>query len=188
MVKALNKSNWPKPNKSIEAALGRFIIAWNVLEQQVDFAIHEMTGLDHDLATCVTANLGTKAKLDMCQALAHCMGSVIGSSLLSEIDKLAGETANASGQLRNFIFHGQPFQFIAEQGSKDIWIKLSARKGGVRGPMVRLSSKYANDCVATTKDLVKRWEAVREKVLKELSIYDCTFETAPTASAAVPHS
>lgn len=175
MARALNKSTWPKPNKSIEAALGRFIIAWNILEQQVDFAIHEMTGLDHDLASCVTANLGTKAKLDMCQALAHCMGNVIGPSLLSEIDKLAGETANASGQLRNFIFHGQPFQFITERGSKDVWIKLSARKGGVRGPAVRLSSKYANDCVAATKDLVKRWEVVRKRALKELSIYNHGF-------------
>lgn len=59
--KVLNKFTWPKANKSIEAAIGRFIIAWNVLEQQMDFAIEEMSGLDHDLATCVTANLGTKA-------------------------------------------------------------------------------------------------------------------------------
>jgi hypothetical protein len=172
MGRGLNKSTWPKPNKAIEAALGRFIIAWNVLEQQMDFGIHEMTGLDHDLAGCVTANLGTKAKLDMYQALAHCMGDVIGRPMVAEINKLCGDTSNASGELRNFIIHGQPFQLELKRGRREIWARFSARQGGLRGSFVRWNGKHIDGQVRTVKLLVERWEATRAKAIQPLRVFD----------------
>jgi hypothetical protein len=171
MPKPFNKSTWPKPNKSIEAALGRFIIAWNVLEQQMDFAIHEMTNLDFDISSCVTANLGTKAKLDMYQALAHSMVGVIGKPIRDEIDKLAGETANACGELRNFIIHGQPFQLKTMKGSREIWARFSARKGGVKGVFVRWNGPYIDKQVHKIIALVSKWEDTRTKTFEKLSLW-----------------
>ncbi len=72
MKRPFNNSTWPKPNTDLEAALGRFIIAWNVLEQQMEFAIHEICDLSHPMGLSVTANLGTKAKLDMYLTTTHC--------------------------------------------------------------------------------------------------------------------
>ena len=45
----------------------------------------------------------------MYQSLAHCYRDVLDLPLLETIDRLAADMGDASGQLRNFIVHGQPF-------------------------------------------------------------------------------
>jgi hypothetical protein len=171
MKKKSKIANWPTPNPEIEAALGRFIIAWAVLEQQLDLAICEGTRLDHDLATSITANLGTKAKLDIYQALAHCYRDLLGE-LLKTVDKLVSDTAKASGKLRNFVVHGQPFVLdLGEQGKREIWGRQSARKGGVRVEIVGLTVGYVEDQTATIKELIERWIDVRTKADREIGLW-----------------
>jgi hypothetical protein len=170
--RVLNKSTWPAPNQPVEAALGRFIIAWNVLEQQIDFAIREITRLDYDLAWSVTANLGTKAKLDTYWSMAHCLDEVWVGALLKDIDRLIADTGNASGKSRTFLIHGQPFQIESRDGPVEAWVKLHARKGGIRGPMMLLSAEAVDHETASVKALVERWIAVRTKVFDQIEILD----------------
>jgi hypothetical protein len=172
-----NKSTWPEPNAGLEAALGRFIIAWSILEQQLDFSIFEITNLDHDLSTSITANLGTKAKLDIFHSLTHCFRDVMGPTLLESVDRLVADTGSASGNLRNFIVHGQPFQMELPDGNIEIWAKLSARKGGVRGPMVRLSAEYVEEQTTTVRNLIDRWSHTRGALCKKLEIWDAINES-----------
>jgi hypothetical protein len=96
------------------------------------------------------------------------MGEVIGVDPLKEINLLAGETGNASGDLRNFIVHGQPFKIVLSDGHGEMWAKFAARKGGVRGLAVRLSKDYVEAQTGTVKALIDRWVAVRELAHKKL--------------------
>ena len=168
----LNKSTWPDADVATEAAFGQFVIAWNLLEQQIDFAIHEISGMDWDLAFCVTANLGTKAKLDIFHAMAHCLSDVLEPELMVTIDALVGDTGNASGRLRNFVIHGQPFQVALSDGNQPFWAKLSARKGGLRGPMIRFSPVYVTNQVETVKALYARWESARAAIFRLVEFLD----------------
>lgn len=165
----VNKTVWPTSNPELEAALGRFIIAWAVLEQQLDFAIQEHAWLDHDLATSITANLGTKAKLDIYQSLSHCYRDLLNAQMLKEIDTLVSDTGNASGKLRNFIVHGQPFIMdLGEHGKREIWAKQSARKGGVRMAVAQLTTEYVEDQTNEIKSLIERWTEMRTKTDREV--------------------
>lgn len=127
--------------------------------------------MDHDLASAIFANLGTKAKLDLCQSLASCMRDIIDEPLVDEFNKVVADTGNASGELRNFIVHGQPFKFKAADGSFEVWAKFSARKGGIKGRMVRWDSAYIDTQTDAIRALIGRWEALREKSYKELSLW-----------------
>jgi hypothetical protein len=170
--RAFNKSTWPKADTDIEAALGRFIIAWNILEQQLDFAIQEISRLDYDLAHSITANLGTKAKLDIFHSMSHSLQDVFKVAVLETVDRLVADTSTASGNLRNFIVHGQPFQLQLEDGAIEIWAKFAARKGGVKGKCVRLSAAYADRETQSVKDLIERWIAIRKTLFEQVKILD----------------
>jgi hypothetical protein len=171
-TRRLNKSTLPKADLATEAAFGQFVIAWSMIEQQLDFAIHEISGMDWDLASCVTANLGTKAKLDIFHAMAHCLRDVLSPELLAMVDRLVADTGNASGRLRNFVIHGQPVQVELADGRAPFWAKLSARKGGLSGPMVRFSPVYVTEQVEAVKALFARWESARAAIFRLVEFLD----------------
>jgi hypothetical protein len=108
----------------------------------------------------------------MYQAMAHCMKDVVGSDLVEEGNSLSGATANASGELRNFLFHGQPFILALTSGEHEIWAKFAARKGGVQARIVGLTPKYIDAQTATVKEIIERWQSIRERSFKELAIWD----------------
>src|SRR5690348_9340235 len=135
---------WPQTTIETEAAFGRFLISWNVLEREIDRAIEDLYDLDYDLAWSVTANLGTRAKLDIFQSAFHCLHEYFEDCSLELVDKLAADTAKASGEIRAFLVHGQPFKLQPTMEEKpgqellDIWVKIRGRKGGLKGPMFLL--------------------------------------------------
>ena len=66
----MSKKEIPTPPKhkfstEIQAAIGRFILTWDSLENEINSAIEELYRLESDLAGCITANLGTRPKLDI---------------------------------------------------------------------------------------------------------------------------
>ena len=65
------RGTWPEPDEALEAAIGRFVIAWSMLEQQVDYGIWDIIRVDDSHARSVTSNLGLKPKLEMFQSLAR---------------------------------------------------------------------------------------------------------------------
>jgi hypothetical protein len=163
-----------------EAAFGRFIIAWNMLEREIDRAIEDLYELECDLAWSVTANLGTKAKLDIFQSAFHCLKEFFSGELpgcpaetlpAETADKLVSDTAGASGEMRTFLIHGHPMKLHPSVDPNaavemwDVWIKMRGRKGGVRGPMFRYGEQLPNEYTATVRGLIDRWHAIRQAML-----------------------
>jgi hypothetical protein len=165
-INPVTPPEWPKPDIEIEAAIGRFIIAWNVLEREIDRAIEELYDLDYDLAWSITANLGTKAKLDIFQSGFHILHEYFQECDPADIDRLVADTANASGQIRTAIIHGQPSHLIMQKETWDVWIKLRARKGGVRGPMFRLNKSRFDADTKKVRSILDRWNQLRETMIK----------------------
>lgn len=173
----LNLSTWPQPNPEIEAALGRFLIAWAIVEQQLDFTIHEITRLDWDLSHAIAANLGTKAKLDMIQALTHCMKEVLSPATVSEVDQVAAATGNATSEIRNFLIHGQPWQLTLPDGDVDFWAKFAARKFGVRGKGVTFTPDFIEAQTDEVKRLIDQWIAARASLQEHIDIWEMVKKT-----------
>ena len=67
----------PENDSALEAAVGRVVIAWGVLERQIDDAIQDIYRFDFDLAWSITANLGTKSKVEIFQSAAHCLAEFL---------------------------------------------------------------------------------------------------------------
>ncbi len=162
--KEISPPEWPKPDKDTEAAIGRFIIAWGVLEREIDQAIEDIYRLDSDLALSITANLGTKAKLEIFQSAIHCLDDVFGTTIVAVADKLVNDTTSTKDQYRNFFAHGQPFALDVSPDAPWAWVKLSARKGGVKGHVRRLTPEIADKATAATRSLIERWYALRRNL------------------------
>jgi hypothetical protein len=164
-IDPIQTPKWPAPNAEIEASIGRFIIAWNVLEREMDRAIEDLYDLDYDLAWSVTANLGTKSKLDIFQSGFHVLHEFFMDCDIESVNRLIRDTANASGEIRTLIVHGQPHHLLMKDETWDMWVKFRAKKGGVRGPMFRLhQSKFDQDTEAI-KALIERWNQVRKSMV-----------------------
>ena len=159
-------THYPLPNPPVEAAIGRFIIAWNVLEQEIDLAIHDLLQVSPAFAYSVTANLGTKAKLDMYHSLIYGVGgeSPERSPFYKAIDALIGDTGNASGRIRNMLVHGQPLQLLNGDTPVDHWGRMTARKGGAVGTVTILTEPLVNGYVTDVKAIVDRWRDLRTDI------------------------
>jgi hypothetical protein len=160
-INPVTPPEWPKTDTEIEAAIGRFIIAWNVLEREIDRAIEDLYDLDYDLAWSVTANLGTKSKLDIFQSGFHILSEFFHECDVETVNQLVVDTSDASGEIRNVIIHGQPHHLLMKDETWDMWVKLRARKGGVRGPMFRVHKDKFDKDIETVKALIDRWNQPR---------------------------
>ena len=86
--------------------MGRFIIAWGVLERQLDAAICVLFRIDPTLGLCVTANLGSKAKVDMLLSAIYMYAEALDEDEVDEAHALLRQVANLAGQFRNSLAHG----------------------------------------------------------------------------------
>jgi hypothetical protein len=117
-------------------------------------------------------NLGTKAKLDIFQALIHRLADAsLDPGFIETLNMLCTDTGNASGELRNFLFHGGPLLMkLSDDETIEFWAKFSARKGGMRGTMVRLSPEYVDNNADHIRDLVDRWVTAKNAVKQAADI------------------
>ncbi len=140
-------SKWPESNPDLEAALGRCLIAWGILERRIGEAIEQVLRVDSDLAMSVTVNLSAGSKLQMFQSLIHSLGpDVFGQQVVDAVDKLVARTDKAVGDYRNFLSHGQPWPVVLPEGETWVWAWFQARKGGVRGKMRKFTAG-SMDCI-----------------------------------------
>jgi hypothetical protein len=119
----------PKKNTLLERAVGRFILNWGVLEKELDTAFPVLFRLDETLALCLTANLGTKAKLDSISSAASMLAGVLGD-ITDDIHDVVAATRTLS-ETRNILAHGQPREFGDPGPSEERrfeWVKTTARK------------------------------------------------------------
>ena len=133
---SLNPPVWPPSDPETEAAIGRLVLAWGVLELQIDLAIGAVYQLSFVPGMALTANLGTKAKLEICQAGIHVLYDRLTPSgdIRMTVDALVSKTSQLSTDIRLIIAHGYPVSLKMNDGSFESWLlmKHSARKGGLK--------------------------------------------------------
>lgn len=91
-----------------ESAVGGFIIAWGALEAELDLAFSVLFRIAPELASCIYAGMGTKAKLDILAAAALMLRGALGDPLHKRFVRLDQQTRGLSGHARNVLAHGQP--------------------------------------------------------------------------------
>jgi hypothetical protein len=168
---------WPPPDPATEAAIGQFVIAWGLLELQIDEAIGDILGIDHPAQTCVTANLGTKSKIEIFLSTFDRESEMFPPGMLEEVNKLGHDTATAAGVYRVWVAHGRPFK-ISDPAKDDednpehrwIWMKAKARKGGPGGSFSLLTPEIFQRYTESTKLLIDRWNSIRSRMERGLRI------------------
>jgi hypothetical protein len=167
---------WPPSDIKTERALGRFLIAWNVLERQIDATIHDLLRAGRSTGLKVTANLAIRAKLDLAHALFEEVRDAqpflgMKKSTAERLDALVNETASANAEARIPIVHSQPTPIELEEGTFPFWIKWAARKGGIKGSGITFSAASVDAQTDKVRDLVARWHQIRVEMEGTLRAY-----------------
>lgn len=167
-------SEHPPKNSELEGAIGRVIISWSVLERQISDSIEELFRLDSEMAGCITANLGTKAKLDIFQSAACYMDDYLKPAVtLARINDLVNDTAALSDRCRNFVAHGGPQEFdLGLEQNVWLWMRMSARKGGLKMRLTALKFEVFEKAHDDILALTERWASLRRDMESGLKFYD----------------
>jgi hypothetical protein len=144
---------WPKRLPALERAIGRFMIAWGVLEREIDKLFPILFRTDATLAICLYANLGTKAKLDILSSATNMLARLLGEQIVGEITLCIRETRNLSGIARNTLAHGQLWPSASESGEPE----------GLE--LIRIASRDSLD-VANYPATARHWETLAAKVME----------------------
>lgn len=160
----------PPSDVKVERAIGRFIIAWGALEREIDCAIHELMLTSLSTGALVTANLAMRAKLDLAHALFEKLRAEdepiwrpISAEWEKRFDTLVNMTAKANAESRIPIVHSQPqIMRLSEEEEYPFWVRMTARKGGLRGTGVTYSKAYLDTQTETVIALINEWAAARE--------------------------
>lgn len=158
----------PAGDVKVERAIGRFIIAWGALEREIDQAIHELMLTNLSTGALVTANLAMRAKLDLVHALFEKLRAgddpiwrPISAAWEQRFDTLVNMSAKANAESRIPIVHSQPQAMRLESGDLPFWVRMTARKGGLRGSGVTYTKAYLDEQTANVIRLVHEWAAAR---------------------------
>jgi hypothetical protein len=172
--------NWPPSNPETEAAIGRFVIAWGLLEVQIDEAIGDLLCSSHSIQSSITANLGTKSKIEIFLSIFYTESDFFSETLLKQANKLGHDTATAAGVYRVWVAHGAPFNLKHDEDETTeideqkqwIWAKMTARKGGVKGSFALFTKEIFDNHTTSVKDLVNQWNDLRKAMKPKLEIID----------------
>ncbi|MGJ0395212.1 MAG: hypothetical protein ACR65U_03140 [Methylocystis sp.] len=150
------------------------MIAWGMLETQIDAAIGDLLAVDHTLQQSITANLGTKSKIEIFLSIFHTESAFFPEATLDQANKLGSDTATAAGVYRVWVAHGAPFrltfpedeepEYELDKRKEWIWAKVTARKGGVKGSFAFFTKEIFDKHTESVKSLVMRWNEFRNAV------------------------
>jgi hypothetical protein len=186
---------WPEADVALEAAIGRVFIAWSVLDREIDDALRLVMRSDPHSAGCVTANLGSQAKLDIFLSLVHSLFHIADddceadqsermksamrayqtreNAFVQEVERLVGDTRKKAVEFRNWLAHGQPHLLKAcEHLEYWVWAKQSARKGGVKVKLSKFTCEPFDAASADIRELVDRWHELAVGLPRRLEIVD----------------
>lgn len=173
--KPISEFSAPDDNPRLEQNLGKFIVAWGIIERELDNMIAVLFNLDPTLSLCITSNLGTKAKIEIILSAASMLEPALGETLKNEIHSLANATSDHSGKNRNAIAHGQPAAYGVEGETRDWrWARTSAREKLKTTIFPRDPDHWLNESKEVVKIARKLREAERkaEKVISALTADD----------------
>lgn len=108
-------------------SMGELMFAWGILERELDLGFAALFNINPTLATCITANLGTMAKVDMLRAGLSMLKPCLGDELVDEGVYCLKEIGKLTGAARTPVAHGQPLVFGDADGSGWHWVRYRAR-------------------------------------------------------------
>jgi hypothetical protein len=159
----------PARDLKVERAIGRFIIAWGALEREIDRAIHDLLLTNLRTGAVVTANLAMRGKLDLAHALFEELRAgekpiwrPISAEWESRFDDLVNMTAKVNADSRIPIVHSQPQVMHLDDGDRPFWVRMMARKGGLRGMGVSYSKAFLDKHTSAVIALAEEWAAARD--------------------------
>jgi hypothetical protein len=108
-------------------SMGEFMFAWSILERELDLGVAAIFRVNPTLSTCITANLGTRTKIDMLRSGLSMLKPCLGDALVEEAIDTLSEIAKLTGAARTPVAHGQPIVFDDEDGGGWFWVRQQAR-------------------------------------------------------------
>lgn len=126
----LGDLNYPKVSKHLERQIGAFFIAWGLMERELDVSFNVLFRVDPTLSSCITANVGTKAKIDILASAVGGLSLFLGSRLTKSSHAVLERVRALSEKARNTLAHAQMEYLKDTQTQKPGWrlVRNVARK------------------------------------------------------------
>jgi hypothetical protein len=125
-----DKLDAPTIHKLVRESVGTFMFAWGILERELDTSFHVLFHTDPTLASCIYANLGTKAKLDILSSAISMLATRLGPRLARGAHSRIDKVRDLSDKARNTLAHGQIHVFADLAAGTQHWeiVRHVARK------------------------------------------------------------
>lgn len=162
---------WPELGQEVEAEFGRFLIAWSVLEAEIEALLLDLLRADLTVGMKVAASHMTMGKLKLAKTL---------FSELRGDDPILGLSADREAQFdrlvtgvekmnerRNEIVHGRPAPLESDPPI-DLWIKWSGGKGGLKAAAMKIGPGMFEKDLAKIKSLAEDLAALRNRLSRAL--------------------
>ena len=165
-----HRIDYPKISAKNRRSLGDFIIAWGVLESELDTCFISLFRVNPTLCGCITANLGTKAKLDILSSALSMLEEPLGSDLVTAGHEIIEDTRYYSAMARNTLAHGQPYFFAEHEEDAKEWVILrySARKK-LNASTYPMTSDHWDYIAKEIKNLAAHWRDMSVTIHEKLS-------------------
>jgi hypothetical protein len=147
--------------------LGRFMVAWGVVERELDTAFPIIFRVNPTLATCLYANLGTKAKTDILNSAISTLEPHLGATLTAKCHATLSKI-NDKSELRTAIAHGQAISVKGPKKSTWKFVRHTARKKPVFIVYPGTHGFWSIHARSTTR-LAQEWRALVARIYDRLS-------------------
>lgn len=146
----------PSPNPEFEAALGRLLLMWGILEHHLAESFSGLLGIDVRMALCLTANMQFQSRIN---ALRSILSEIrdrdqITQQEYDDADSCMVEIVDLGTNARNVLVHA-PSIYIEEE---QIWVWADTRAR--KGLKIKTIRQDADDLAALTElveDARNRW-------------------------------
>lgn len=165
------KSYSPRPRSDdIERRMGQLIIAWGALERELDLSFPLILRMQNMLALCVTANLGTMAKLDILRSAVSMYQPLLSERTAKAATKVLNTIADLTGKIRTPIAHGQPWQFSNEPDDQWHWLRFQSR-GSLKAWKYSYDENDFNDSIQELECATLAWHRSARSIARALRPY-----------------
>lgn len=146
----------PRPNPEFEAALGRLLTMWSILEHYLAESFTGLLGLDVRMALCLSANMQFQARVNSLRSILSELQDrmLIDKEEYESADSCLVEINDLASNARNILVHA-PSIYIEDEG---IWVWADTR--AKKGLKIKTIKQDASDLTALTElveDARNRW-------------------------------
>lgn len=119
-----------KVSAAMKREIGAFFVSWGRVENELDVAFHVLFRIDPTLASCVTSNLATRAKIDSVSSATDMLEEVLGVKRAAAIQAALSRVQELNDRARNTIAHGAHHPWEDEKTGKQFnaVLRFAARK------------------------------------------------------------